>query len=207
MEKINIKVPTMGDSITEGTVVEWAAQIGQLVKEGDVVALVETDKVTIDIKAEVEGVITEQYGSIDENVEVGGDLYQIHTEGREECGGFFEVAAPEIGDDSPTEVADASTAERSASTRIPSIQFLGKSGWAKQLTPPPRSREADIAAGIPPAVGGPAPVIVDSPHLGHMYGRPAFSEREMAALLSGGAEDAPVMVSPSSAAKFAMFGR
>ena len=36
---------------------EWTAQIGQAVKEDDVVALLETDKVTIDIKAERSGVV------------------------------------------------------------------------------------------------------------------------------------------------------
>ena len=53
LDKHTMKVPTMGDSITEGTIVEWTAQVGQMVKEGDVVALVETDKVTVDIKAEI----------------------------------------------------------------------------------------------------------------------------------------------------------
>lgn len=64
LEQIDVKVPTMGDSITEGTIVEWTAQIGQLVKEGDVVALVETDKVTVDIKAEMDGVVVEQFGEV-----------------------------------------------------------------------------------------------------------------------------------------------
>jgi pyruvate/2-oxoglutarate dehydrogenase complex dihydrolipoamide acyltransferase (E2) component len=38
--------------------------VGQAVKEGDVVALVETDKVTVDIKAEIDGVVTEQFGAM-----------------------------------------------------------------------------------------------------------------------------------------------
>jgi biotin carboxyl carrier protein len=63
-EQRKCKVPTMGDSITEGTIVEWTAQIGQAVKEGDVVALVETDKVTVDIKAEIDGVITAQFAAV-----------------------------------------------------------------------------------------------------------------------------------------------
>ena len=54
----------MGDSITEGTIVEWTAQVGQMVKEGDVVALVETDKVTVDIKAEIDGVLIQQFGEV-----------------------------------------------------------------------------------------------------------------------------------------------
>lgn len=48
----------------QGTIVEWTAEIGQAVKDGDVVALVETDKVTIEIKAQVDGVITQRFGSV-----------------------------------------------------------------------------------------------------------------------------------------------
>lgn len=64
LEKKTIKVPTMGDSITEGTIVEWTAAVGQAVQPDDVVALVETDKVTVEIKAELAGVLTQQFGQV-----------------------------------------------------------------------------------------------------------------------------------------------
>ena len=38
--------------------------MGQAVKDGDVVALVETDKVTVEIKADMDGVITQQFGTV-----------------------------------------------------------------------------------------------------------------------------------------------
>jgi pyruvate/2-oxoglutarate dehydrogenase complex dihydrolipoamide acyltransferase (E2) component len=44
--------------------VEWVAQLGEAVKDGDIVAMVETDKVTIDIKAEMDGVITQHFGAV-----------------------------------------------------------------------------------------------------------------------------------------------
>lgn len=68
LDQVEINVPTMGDSITEGTIVEWVAQVGQYVKDGDVVALVETDKVTVDIKAERDGVVVEHFGEVDDTV-------------------------------------------------------------------------------------------------------------------------------------------
>ncbi len=43
---------------------EWVVQVGQKVNEGDVVCLIETDKVTVDIKAEVGGVIISLFGSV-----------------------------------------------------------------------------------------------------------------------------------------------
>jgi pyruvate/2-oxoglutarate dehydrogenase complex dihydrolipoamide acyltransferase (E2) component len=49
---------------SQGTIVEWTTRIGQAVKEGDVVALVETDKVTLEIKSEADGVITQQFGAV-----------------------------------------------------------------------------------------------------------------------------------------------
>ena len=63
-EKFLMQVPTMGDSITEGTIVEWTASVGQAVQDGDVVALVETDKVTVEIKAEMDGVIVQHFGNV-----------------------------------------------------------------------------------------------------------------------------------------------
>ena len=43
---------------------EWVAEVGQAVSDGDVVALIETDKVTIEIKADTNGVITQHFGKM-----------------------------------------------------------------------------------------------------------------------------------------------
>jgi len=48
----------------QGTIVEWTVGVGQAVKEGEVVALVETDKVTVDLKAEIDGVVTQHFGKM-----------------------------------------------------------------------------------------------------------------------------------------------
>jgi 2-oxoglutarate dehydrogenase E2 component (dihydrolipoamide succinyltransferase) len=48
----------------QGTIVEWTASVGQAVKPDDVIALVETDKVTVEIKAELSGVIMQQFGAV-----------------------------------------------------------------------------------------------------------------------------------------------
>lgn len=163
MDKITIKVPTMGDSITEGTIVEWTAEIGQAVKEGDVIALVETDKVTVDIKAEVDGVIVAHYGAIDDTIEVGSDLYQIDTEASPE----IIKSASTTAESSPAPPSPATTeVKETTASRTPSLKFLGKDGWASRLAAAP---------------------IVSVFDLHPMYGRPLVSEEEMEALMSGGA--------------------
>ena len=48
----------------QGTVVEWLVEPGQAVAADDVVAMVETDKVTIEIKADISGVVTKHFPSV-----------------------------------------------------------------------------------------------------------------------------------------------
>ena len=52
-----IKVPAMGESITEGTVSRWLVKEGETVNQGDVLLELETDKVNIEISAEESGVL------------------------------------------------------------------------------------------------------------------------------------------------------
>lgn len=191
-----VKVPTMGDSITEGTIVEWAASDGQAVKEGDVVALVETDKVTIDIKADMDGVIVQHFGEVDENVEVGTNLYEIDTKGT-----ATKILPPEktietsasatLGADALPSISPSSANETSGHTRIPSIKFLNKDGWERRKNGLKQSSDTlivDIKSVDPKAT-----VTLDSSGVGPMYGRLLFSEREIDALLLGGASEAPIM--------------
>eukprot|EP00539_Tryblionella_compressa_P006554 CAMPEP_0178756928 /NCGR_PEP_ID=MMETSP0744-20121128/13549_1 /TAXON_ID=913974 /ORGANISM="Nitzschia punctata, Strain CCMP561" /LENGTH=191 /DNA_ID=CAMNT_0020411129 /DNA_START=188 /DNA_END=763 /DNA_ORIENTATION=+ len=191
-----MKVPTMGDSITEGTIVEWTAQIGQMVKEDDVVALIETDKVTVDIKATMSGVLTQQFGAVDDTVEVGADLCEIDTEADatvEASEASSPASAPAAEEPAPapaTTVAPTTTTDSATSSsgtkqaRTPSIKFLGKEGWARVLS---GARANNVVYDLPAN-----------------YGRLSFSEEEMEALIMGGANIAPEVKDYSSGATFKM---
>lgn len=75
-----IEVPTMGDSITEGTIVDLPVGPGDFVKTDDVVVVLETDKVSVDVRAPEGGQIIEILGEIDDVVEVGSGLFRIDTD-------------------------------------------------------------------------------------------------------------------------------
>jgi len=77
-----IKVPNMGDSISEGTLVEWTKKIGDYCNVDDVVAVIETDKVTIDIRTDHAGALVEQLAKVDDTLEVGALLFKIDTEAK-----------------------------------------------------------------------------------------------------------------------------
>lgn len=70
----------MGDSITEGTIVDLPVAPGDYVQTDDVVVVLETDKVSVDVRASEAGRIVEIIGEIDDVVEVGSDLFRIDTD-------------------------------------------------------------------------------------------------------------------------------
>lgn len=81
-----IDVPTMGDSITEGTIVDIPVAPGDYVHEEDVVLVLETDKVSVDVRAPEAGKIVEILGEVDDIVEVGSDLYRLDTDAEAPAG-------------------------------------------------------------------------------------------------------------------------
>jgi len=55
---VQITMPEMGESVTEGIVLEWHVAEGDMVSEGDTVVEVSTDKVDAEVPAPMDGVIT-----------------------------------------------------------------------------------------------------------------------------------------------------
>lgn len=54
---VNIEVPELSESVVEATVAEWLKQVGDPVEAGDIVVVLETDKVALEVTAEASGVI------------------------------------------------------------------------------------------------------------------------------------------------------
>ena len=55
-----VKVPTLGESITEATLGQWLKKPGDAVKADDAIASLETDKVAVDVPSPVAGVLGQQ---------------------------------------------------------------------------------------------------------------------------------------------------
>jgi pyruvate dehydrogenase E2 component (dihydrolipoamide acetyltransferase) len=56
---VNIEMPKLSDTMTEGTLIKWHKKVGDSVEIGDILAEIETDKATMEMEAFDEGVITE----------------------------------------------------------------------------------------------------------------------------------------------------
>jgi 2-oxoglutarate decarboxylase len=68
---IEIVTPTGGESVTEGTILEWSVKVGDTVKDGDTVVEISTDKVDMELPAPASGTITEILAQDGETVTVG----------------------------------------------------------------------------------------------------------------------------------------
>src|SRR5215213_6407218 len=83
---VEIQMPEMGESVTEGIVLEWHVAEGDFVNEGDTVVEVSTDKVDAEVPAPTDGVITRLVASVDDEVPVGAPLAEMEP-GEEGSGG------------------------------------------------------------------------------------------------------------------------
>jgi multifunctional 2-oxoglutarate metabolism enzyme len=80
-QTVEIVTPTGGESVTEGTILEWSVKVGDAVKQGDTVVEISTDKVDMELPAPVTGTITEILAQDGETVSVGQviALMQAHA--------------------------------------------------------------------------------------------------------------------------------
>ncbi len=72
-----IKVPGLGESVTEATVARWLKKVGDRVAVDDALVELETDKVTLEVNASVAGTLSEIVAAEGSNVAVGGVLGRI----------------------------------------------------------------------------------------------------------------------------------
>jgi 2-oxoglutarate dehydrogenase E2 component (dihydrolipoamide succinyltransferase) len=73
----DIKVPPMGESITEGTIARWLKKQGDAVKIDEPVVEIETDKVTLEIGSPATGVLTDVLTKQGETVEIGAIIGKV----------------------------------------------------------------------------------------------------------------------------------
>jgi 2-oxoglutarate dehydrogenase E2 component (dihydrolipoamide succinyltransferase) len=74
-----VKVPTLGESITEATLGAWLKQPGDAVAQDEPIASLETDKVAIEVPAPAAGAMGRQLAKVGDNVAVGAVIAEIET--------------------------------------------------------------------------------------------------------------------------------
>lgn len=101
-----IKVPGLGDSISEGNVEEILKHPGEFVNADEAICIIETDKVSVEILAPQAGVIKEYFAEEGDTVSVNADFYTLDTDGKPDPNA---AAAPAAKKEEPAQAAPAST--------------------------------------------------------------------------------------------------
>jgi len=112
-----IRVPTLGESVSEATVGTWFKKVGDTVKADEPLCELETDKVTIEVPAPASGVLSEITAAAGETVEPGGLLGQI-AEGAS-AGAAAPAAAAKAEKPAAAPAAEAKPAAAGASSMPP----------------------------------------------------------------------------------------
>jgi len=87
----------VGEGIHEGKILQWKVEVGQIVKVGDIIAVVETDKVVAEIPSPKDGKIIKLNGAEGQIIHVDDVLAVIEIEGEEKEVEIVEEASTVIG--------------------------------------------------------------------------------------------------------------
>ncbi len=93
-EIVDITTPAGGESVTEGTILEWAVKVGDTVEDGDTVVEISTDKVDMELPAPASGTITELLAEEGATVVVGQVIARMQLGAGAPAGASSSESAP-----------------------------------------------------------------------------------------------------------------
>jgi 2-oxoisovalerate dehydrogenase E2 component (dihydrolipoyl transacylase) len=141
-----IKMPQLGESVTEGTIERWLVKEGDTVEQYDPLFEVVTDKVNAEVPAEVAGKITKIIVGDGETVKVGTPLAEIATDG-DGAGAAEAEAAPAEAQAAPaeSEAAPAAAETTAATPAQPEMSAQQASAAEPEAKQPERAADAESA--------------------------------------------------------------
>ena len=114
-----VKLPDVGEGVAEAEVVEWHVEVGKVVREDDVLAVVMTDKASVEIPSPVEGTIQWLGCEIGTVMAVGSPLLRIEVDGEGNEGEVETEAQPPAVDREPEPVKPPAASIQPAPTPPP----------------------------------------------------------------------------------------
>jgi 2-oxoglutarate dehydrogenase E2 component (dihydrolipoamide succinyltransferase) len=138
--KKNVVAPSVGESITEVSILKWHKQNGQAVKTGDVILEIESDKATVEIVAESNGVL--------QTLKNEGDRIPIG----ELIATIDDAATPTVAASTPA-AAKAAPAAQPVANAAPAAQAATPTAGAPLSGPAARKQAADRGVNISQVAG------------------------------------------------------
>ena len=152
---VNIEMPKLSDTMTEGTLVKWHKHVGDSVEIGDILADIETDKATMEMEAFDDGVITEILIQEGEKAPIGGILAVLN--------GDSEISAAPVLQAAAAPTTNSIPAAASVAPVSPPPSAGPATGERVKASPLARKVAADLGVNLADIAGsGPAGRIVKS---------------------------------------------
>jgi len=149
-----IRVPTLGESISEATVGKWFKQRGDAVKADEPLVELETDKVTLEVNAPAAGVLTEIAAESGQTVAIGALLGGLSADGAavaaKPAAALPPAAPPRPA--APTAMPPAPSAAKLAADRAVDLSAVAGSGKRGQVL------KGDVIDALARPAPAPAPV-------------------------------------------------
>jgi 2-oxoglutarate decarboxylase len=153
-EVVDIVMPAMGESVSEGVVLEWAKQVGETIQADETIVEISTDKVDAEVPAPASGTVTEILAEAGDTVTVGQVIGRMTGDGA--------AAAPstERAEPAPAPAAPPSEVDVPEGSRITPVAKRVAAAHGIDLTsvegsgPAGRIGKDDVLAAVN---GGPAP--------------------------------------------------
>ncbi len=157
---LELKLPDLGEGLTEAEIVRWLVAVGDVVAVDQPVVEVETAKAMVEVPCPYGGVVTARYGEEGTELPVGAPLLTVAVGGAGEAGPAAAPAAPEKG------TGDAESAVSSEYSGNVLVGY-GTAGPAarrrrvRQTSPAAAPAPAPVA--VPASVPAPAPAPASAP--------------------------------------------
>ena len=112
---VKILMPSLSPTMTEGNLTKWLVKEGDLIKAGDVIAEIETDKATMEVEAVDEGIVTKlivKEGS--SNIPVNSTIAILDGEDKDENEKDQGQIKDTVGKNNKKEISDTNVVKKSS---------------------------------------------------------------------------------------------
>jgi multifunctional 2-oxoglutarate metabolism enzyme len=193
---VDVVTPAAGESVSEGTILEWRAKVGEFIKQSDTIVEISTDKVDVELPAPASGTVAELLAQEGDTVTVGQVIARI-------------AVGDQAGVQAPGRADGANGAEQAQTSSVPAADAPAAGAVPEDMKVSPVAARVAQAEGVDltqVAGSGPAGRIVKSDVLSAAGGngatRPAPSTGDAVGSDAAQAETKPMRGGAAALARY-----
>jgi 2-oxoglutarate dehydrogenase E1 component len=188
-ETIDVLTPAAGESVSEGTILEWHAQVGEMIKAGETIVEISTDKVDLELPSPASGRVKEILVPEGETVTVGQVIARLTVGGAAPAtdgnGAVKRAAAPAEVEQPAEARADGPAAQVPEGTKVSPVAARAAAAEGVNLAglsgsgPAGRITKSDVLSATDGAPNGTSAAVAAAPEAQPMRGGAAALARYM----------------------------